>query len=67
MLKFIKHHLDTITGIGLYPTISFVLFFSFFLVVVLWLRRTGRGHFDRTAGLPIDGAPPATPENGPLS
>ena len=31
MLKFIKHHMDTISGIGIYPVLSFVIFFTFFL------------------------------------
>ncbi|MBK7086221.1 MAG: CcoQ/FixQ family Cbb3-type cytochrome c oxidase assembly chaperone [Flavobacteriales bacterium] len=39
MLKFIKHHLDTIAGVGIYPVISFVIFFSFFLLMLFWLRR----------------------------
>ena len=38
MLKFIKHHLDTISGIGIYPVISFLLFFGFFLAMLLWIR-----------------------------
>lgn len=54
MLKFIKHHLDTIDGIGIYPVLSFVIFFSFFIVVLLWLRTTSRTHMDHLTNLPFD-------------
>ena len=35
MLKFIKHHLDSIDGIEIYPIISLVIFTAFF-GVILW-------------------------------
>lgn len=53
MLKFIKHHMDTINGIGIYPAISFVLFFTFFVLMLIWLRKVGRSHVDHMAALPI--------------
>ncbi|MBP6311263.1 MAG: CcoQ/FixQ family Cbb3-type cytochrome c oxidase assembly chaperone [Flavobacteriales bacterium] len=53
MLKFIKHHMDTIIGIGIYPLISFVLFFTFFVLMLIWLRKVGRSHVDHMAALPI--------------
>jgi cytochrome c oxidase cbb3-type subunit 4 len=53
MLKFIKHHMDTITGIGIYPAISFVLFFSFFLGMLFWLRTVSKGHIDHMTALPL--------------
>ncbi len=36
MLKFIKHHMDTIAGIGIYPVVSFVIFFSIFCFFYLF-------------------------------
>ena len=53
MLKFIKHHLDTINGVGIYPVISFVLFFTFFIAMLLWLRKVGRRHIDHMEALPL--------------
>lgn len=55
MLKFIKHHLDTIAGVDIYPVLSFVIFFSFFLVVLWWVRRTGRAHVEHMSNLPLSG------------
>ncbi|HRH69588.1 MAG TPA: CcoQ/FixQ family Cbb3-type cytochrome c oxidase assembly chaperone [Flavobacteriales bacterium] len=54
MLKFIKHHLDTIAGVGIYPVISFLLFFGFFLVMLVWLRKVGRPHIEHMAALPLN-------------
>ncbi|MBK6370801.1 MAG: CcoQ/FixQ family Cbb3-type cytochrome c oxidase assembly chaperone [Flavobacteriales bacterium] len=53
MLKFIKHHMDTIAGIGIYPAISFVLFFSFFLGMLWWLRSVSQGHIAHMTALPL--------------
>jgi len=53
MLKFIKHHLDTIDGVGIYPVISFVLFFGFFILVLLWLRKVSHTHIAHMSDLPL--------------
>ncbi|HEY0975900.1 MAG TPA: CcoQ/FixQ family Cbb3-type cytochrome c oxidase assembly chaperone [Flavobacteriales bacterium] len=59
MLKFIKHHLDTISGIGIYPLVSLVIFFGIFLIALLYVRASRRDHIDHMAGLPLsdDGRP----------
>ena len=57
MLKFINHHLDTIVGIGIYPLLSFLVFFVFFLGVLWWVATVRRSHIDHMAALPI------TPDN----
>lgn len=54
MLKFIKHHLDTISGVGIYPVISFVIFFVFFLAMLWWVRRVSRAHIAHMAALPLN-------------
>ncbi|MBL7950350.1 MAG: CcoQ/FixQ family Cbb3-type cytochrome c oxidase assembly chaperone [Flavobacteriales bacterium] len=53
MLKFIKHHMDTIGGIGIYPVISFVIFFSVFIIALLYVWKATRTHIDHMAALPI--------------
>ncbi len=60
MLKFIKHHMDTIAGIGIFPVISFVLFFSFFLAMLWWLRSVSAAHIDHMAELPLVQDPTST-------
>ena len=53
MLKFISHHLDTIAGIGLYPLLSFVVFFLFFLAVLWWVFTVRRSHIEHMSALPL--------------
>lgn len=53
MLKFIKHHMDTIAGVGIYPVISFLIFFGFFLLVLLWVRKVSGAHIAHMAHLPL--------------
>ncbi len=62
MLKFIKHHMDTIVGIGIYPVLSFVIFFSIFCFALLYVWRARRTHIDHMAALPLADAPSP---NGP--
>ncbi len=52
-MKFINY-LESITGIGIYPMVSFMIFFLFFLVVGAYLLKAGRGHFDDVAQIPLD-------------
>lgn len=52
-MKFI-HYLESITGIGIYPLTSFVIFFSIFLAVSAYLLKVGRNHFNDVAQIPLD-------------
>lgn len=54
MLKFIKHHLDTIAGVDIYPVLSFLVFFLFFLGVLWWVFTVRRAHIEHMAALPIE-------------
>ncbi|MGX7668431.1 CcoQ/FixQ family Cbb3-type cytochrome c oxidase assembly chaperone [Flavobacterium pedocola] len=37
MLKFIKHNMETISGIEIYPIISLLIFFIFFVALYAWV------------------------------
>lgn len=54
MLKFIKHHMETIVGIEIYPIISFVIFFTFFLLVLVYVIRADKKTINEIANLPLD-------------
>lgn len=54
MLKFIKHNLDTIIGIEIYPIISFVIFFTLFTSVLIYVVYQGKSHFDQVGALPLE-------------
>ncbi len=52
MLKFIKGHLES-TGIEIYPLISFLLFFTFFLVVIVYVMKRDKKVIDELSNLPL--------------
>ena len=41
-------------GIEIYPSISLILFFTFFALLVFYLIKKGKHHWDDAANLPLD-------------
>ncbi len=54
MLKFVKHHMDSIIGIEIYPLISLIIFFTFFTVLIIWVVRSDKGFIANMADMPLD-------------
>ena len=54
MLKYIKHHLDTIQGVEIYPIISLVLFFLVFTAMLLIVLKMPKSNIDELSNLPLD-------------
>ena len=54
MLKYIKHHLDTIQGVEIYPIISLVLFFLVFTTMLLIVLKMPKRNIDELSNLPLD-------------
>lgn len=54
MLKFIKHHMDSIIGIEIYPMISLLIFFIFFTVLFIWVFRSDQGYNARMSEMPLE-------------
>ncbi len=54
MLKFIKHHMETITGIEIFPLISFIIFFVFFLLVTIYILKIDKKEIEEISNLPLD-------------
>ena len=53
MLKFIKGHMES-NGIEIYPLISFLLFFTFFLVVIVYVMKRDKKAIDELSNLPLE-------------
>lgn len=53
MLRFIKQHLDTIHGVAIWPTLSFVLFFGIFCFVLWWVFTADKKQLDHMAATPL--------------
>jgi len=54
MLKFIKHHLDTIEGVEIYPIISLLLFFIVFTTMLVIVLKIPKNSVDEISNLPLD-------------
>lgn len=54
MLKFIKHHLDTIAGVEIYPIISLLLFFSIFSLMLIYVLKIPKETIKDQSNLPLD-------------
>jgi cytochrome c oxidase cbb3-type subunit IV len=52
-MKFINY-LESITGIGVYPLVSFMIFFLFFLGVALFVIKADKNYIKRLSDIPLD-------------
>lgn len=54
MLKFIKHHLESMSGVEIYPIISLVLFFLVFVTMVFVVLKMPKTNIEELSNLPLD-------------
>jgi len=54
MLKFVKNHMESITGIEIYPMISLLIFFIFFVVLFYWVFTAKKDYISTVSNLPLD-------------
>ncbi|MEQ8907813.1 MAG: CcoQ/FixQ family Cbb3-type cytochrome c oxidase assembly chaperone [Vicingaceae bacterium] len=54
MLKFIKHNMETIGGIEIFPLISFLIFFIFFIGLFVWVIRMNKEEVQSLAQMPLE-------------
>jgi hypothetical protein len=46
--------MESIIGIEIYPIISLVLFFSFFVGLLIWVARTKKEYINHLENLPLE-------------
>ncbi len=49
-----KDVLRSMEGVNLYPSISLILFFTFFVLLVIYLVKSGKETWDDAANLPLE-------------
>lgn len=54
MLKFIKNHMESITGIEIYPLISLLIFFTFFVILFWWVFTAKKEYIQKVSNLPLE-------------
>ncbi len=62
MLKFIKHHMEGIDGVAIYPMISLLIFFVFFAILFWWVLKAKKGYITEVSKLPLENENPDTYE-----
>ncbi|TJY36184.1 CcoQ/FixQ family Cbb3-type cytochrome c oxidase assembly chaperone [Pontimicrobium aquaticum] len=54
MLKYIKDHMESITGIEIYPIISLLIFFIFFVALFWWVISAKKDYIKTVSNIPLD-------------
>ena len=54
MLKFIKHHIESIAGIEIYPLISLGIFFIFFVGLIAYVLSMSKKQVSLMESMPLD-------------
>ncbi len=52
-MKFINY-LESISGVGIYPMVSFAIFFLFFVGVALYVAKADKAHIEEVSNIPLD-------------
>jgi hypothetical protein len=52
-MKFINY-LESITGIGMYPLISLLIFFGFFIAVGIYVVKGRKEYFEYLRNIPVN-------------
>ena len=50
----IRNVLESIEGIGIFPTISLIIFVIAFVVMIVWVVRLDRADVERMSRIPLD-------------
>ena len=59
MLKFIKHHMETIAGVEIYPVVSFIIFLVFFVALSIYILKVDKKVFQEISNLPLNDKEPS--------
>ncbi|HCY90721.1 MAG TPA: CcoQ/FixQ family Cbb3-type cytochrome c oxidase assembly chaperone [Chitinophagaceae bacterium] len=54
MFKFIKQYAETIDGAQVYPMISLLIFFIFFVVLLLYVKTMDKNRIKQISNIPLD-------------
>jgi hypothetical protein len=54
MLRFIKQNLETISGVGIFPMISLLIFVTFFVIVLIRVRKMSKSSVSEISSYPLN-------------
>ncbi|MEW6701791.1 MAG: cytochrome C oxidase Cbb3 [Bacteroidota bacterium] len=50
----LSEHFSKIEGVGIFPVISLIVFFLFFVVTIVWVFRLDKKYLSRMENLPLE-------------
>ena len=57
MFEQIKHNMETITGVAIYPILSLLIFFLFFVGLGLWVFSYKKEKIEEMSQIPLNDNP----------
>jgi cbb3-type cytochrome oxidase subunit 3 len=54
MLKFVKKHMETINDVEVYPIISLLIFFVFFVLLFWWVATARKEYIENARNIPLE-------------
>ena len=54
MFKFVKQYAESIDGVNIYPMISLVIFFLFFVVLLYYVKKMDKTRVKEISRIPLD-------------
>lgn len=54
MLRFIKGNLENIDNVQIYPMISLLIFFVFFVILFYWVITAKKEHIAEVSNIPLE-------------
>lgn len=57
MFRFVKQYAESIDGINIYPMISLVIFFLFFVVLLYYVKKMDKSKAEEISRIPLDNEP----------
>jgi len=54
MFEQIKHNMETIAGVEIYPILSLLIFFVFFVALGIWVASYNKEKISELSNIPLD-------------
>jgi cytochrome c oxidase cbb3-type subunit 4 len=54
MFEQIKHNMETIAGVAVFPILSLLIFFSFFVGLAIWVFSYKKDKIDEMSQIPLN-------------
>jgi len=55
MLRFIKHHFDTMNDVEIYPIISLLIFLTVFITMLIYVLKIPKKNLEEISNMPLEG------------